>query len=170
MLEGLNQSKDELFGIVSHDLRSAVHLMLINTSRIRNLLSQQMVEDAILLSSDTERIAGTTQSLLNNLLYWSQGQTGRISYMQEKIHLQPLINQVCYDFLQIAASKKIDLFYTVDDNIYCTGDINSLKIVLRNLIDNALKFTPDHGVITVSAMQTEKHCRIILLLKTAVSG
>lgn len=159
-LEQLNRSKDQLFAIISHDLRSALHALGANISRIRTLFEQSMTEEARQLLENTGQISASTQSLLNNLLYWSMSQTGQVSFQFEQLALKPLIEQVCYDFRPIAASKKISLLDLVDYPFTCLADANALKIILRNLIDNALKYTAPQGSVIITAQQDEQRCRI----------
>lgn len=159
-LEQLNDSKDQLLAIISHDLRSAVHALGVNVARIKTLLQQAKTDEAILLAENTEQITASTQSLLNNLLYWSMSQTGQISFNFEQQVVKPLIEQVCYDFRPIAASKGVGLNDMVSYPFVCRADANSLKIILRNLIDNAIKYTPPQGLVTINVQQDEQHCRI----------
>ena len=161
-LERINESKDQLFSIIAHDLRSAVYSLQINISNLKSLLSRLVIKDAVVVAENSEQIINATQSLLNNLLYWSLSQTGEISYRPEKIALRPLLDQVCYDFLPVAASKNILLHYGLDEVFFFTGDMNSVKIVLRNLMDNAIKYTPAYGSITVSANVQANFCYITI--------
>lgn len=159
-LERLDESKNQLFSIVAHDLRSAVYTLQINVSGIKNLLKEGGQDQALLLASDTEHVITSTQSLLNNLLYWALSQTGQISHQPEKVDFQPILDQVCYDYYPIAAAKKLVLFVKVTPGLQCTIDVNSMKIVLRNLIDNAIKYTETGGIIIVSAWEAMERCHI----------
>jgi signal transduction histidine kinase len=161
-LEELNNSKIELFSIISHDLRSAVHALQINIARLKTLMSQFMSSTAIEVAGNTERLISTLQSLLNNLLYWALNQIGQTTYHPEPIALQPLINGICYDLQPLADAKHITLFYTLNEPFFCTGDVNSVKIIFRNLIDNAIKYTPDNGSVNISVRQEAVFCLITI--------
>lgn len=161
-LQELNQSKDQLFAIVSHDLRSAVHSLQISIAKLKTQLAQANIKDAMLMVGNAEQIILSLQSLLNNLLYWSLSQTGQLHFYPERFSLRRIINQVCYDFLPIAASKNIALYYTLASDLFCHADINSVKLILRNLIDNAIKYTPAHGAVTIAARQENNHCYITI--------
>jgi len=161
-LQALNQSKDQLFAIVSHDLRSAVHSLQISIAQLKTQLAEDNLEEAMLMAGTTEQIILSLQSLLNNLLYWSLSQTGQLNFYPERFSLRRIINQVCYDFLPIAASKNIALYYTLASDLFCHADVNSVKLVLRNLIDNAIKYTPAHGAITIAARQENNYCYITI--------
>lgn len=159
-LEEANESKNQLLSIIAHDLRSAVHALHVNMGKLKTALQKLLLKDAATLADETERLTGATQSLLNNLLYWSLSQTDQISYHLELVSLQPLLNGVCYDFLPLAASKSITLQYTLEQNFSCTCDVNTVKIIFRNLIDNAIKYTPAGGTVSVTARQEEELCAI----------
>ena len=159
-LERANESKNQLLSIIAHDLRSAVHALHVNMGKLKTALQKMLLKDAARLADETERLTGATQSLLNNLLYWSLSQTDQISYRPEAVSLQPLLNGVCYDFLPLAASKGIALLYTLEENFVCTCDVNTVKIIFRNLIDNAIKYTPAGGSVSLSARQEESFCAV----------
>jgi len=159
-LQQLSQSKDQLFAIISHDLRSAVHSLQINISQLKRLLTQNEVQEAMSLAENTEQIIFSTRSLLNNLLYWSLSQTGQLTFQPEKFSVRQVINEVCYDFLPIAASANIALYYSLTADFSCTADVNSVKLVLRNLVDNAIKYTPGNGAVTIAARQEDNYCYI----------
>lgn len=159
-LELLNKTKDQLFSIVAHDLRSPVHHLKINLSYLKESLSQNKIREATSLSENIEKISDNTYALLNNLLYWSLGQTGQLSLRREKLDLRMVIEQVCYDFNSIAALKRISLVNDVPAALYFYADINSIKIVFRNLLDNAIKYTHVNGTVSISARQSGDHCEV----------
>lgn len=159
-LTGANASKDQLLSLIAHDLRSAVHTLQINVGSLKTALQKRLLKDAEVLAESTERLISATQSLLNNLLYWSLGQSGQISHHPERVALQPLLNSVCHDLLPLAAAKSIALHYTLEQDVSCLCDVNTTKILFRNLIDNAIKYTEAGGIITVSARQEERACAV----------
>jgi signal transduction histidine kinase len=159
-LNQVNQSKNQLFSIIAHDLRSAVHALQINVSKMKTMLSQLLIKDTIVLVENTEQITVSTHSLLNNLLYWSLSQTGQLNFRRQKISVRDLIAQVCYDFVSIAEAKSIRLNYSAENDCSCIGDLNSVKIVLRNLVDNAIKYTGPSGSVDISVMRGKTECYV----------
>jgi signal transduction histidine kinase len=97
---------------------------------------------------------------LNNLLYWSLSQTGQLNFRRQRISLRDLIVQVCYDFVPIAAAKSIRLSYSAENDCSCIGDLNSVKIILRNLVDNAIKYTGPSGSVDVNVIRGRTECYV----------
>ena len=94
------------------------------------------------------------------MLHWAKAQTGQIIYKPEKINLATIIKEVLQISSSIAKIKNITLNYIQSDAIEVYTDVNMLKIVLRNLISNAIKFTNPNGKIEVSAIQNQNHIEI----------
>lgn len=159
-LFSLNEAKDQLSSIIAHDLRAFITVQKINLSKLRMALLQDSITEAISFTEIVETITNRTYALLNNLLYWSMSQTGQLSYKLEKLRARSIIEQVCYDFAPLASNKKIDLQNNVPEGLFFMGDLNSIKVVFRNLIDNAIKYTPANGALTISAEEGQDECRV----------
>ncbi|MFZ1289467.1 MAG: PAS domain S-box protein [Melioribacteraceae bacterium] len=150
-LKELNASKDKFFSIISHDLRSPF------TSIIG--FAEVMVEDLDNLSKDeikefTNSIyksSKNVQNLLENLLQWSRIQTGRIEFNPINFEINNLINDVMALYQVNAARKKITLVNLVEKQIKVNADKFMIDTVLRNLISNSIKFTPQGGNIKINA-------------------
>jgi signal transduction histidine kinase len=84
-------------------------------------------------------------------LQWSLTQTGHISYKPAAIKLSEIINETFNLLLGIAEQKHISLVSSVDENLFVLADENMIKTIIRNLLTNALKFTPAKGRITIKA-------------------
>lgn len=89
--------------------------------------------------------------LVDSLLYLSRTQVGKMRYYFEKLQLEELINNCVHDQLLQAKNKGISLQTNIGEIPPIRGDKDKLTDVLINLIDNALKFTSEHGKVTVSA-------------------
>lgn len=159
-LFSLNEAKDQLSSIIAHDLRAFMTVQKINLTKLKTALSQERISEAISFTEIAETISNRTHALLNNLLYWSLNQTGQLSFKRERLRLRNIIEQVCYDFAPLAFNKKIDLKNNVSEELYIAGDLNSLKVVFRNLVDNSLKYTPANGSIIISAEEGQEECYI----------
>jgi signal transduction histidine kinase len=159
-LELLNETKDQLFSIVAHDLRSPVHHLKINLSYLKDTLARNKIREATALSENIEKISDNTYALLNNLLYWSLGQTGQLSLQAEQHDAHMIIAQVAYDFNAGAALKRITISNEVPKGMHFYVDMNTAKIIFRNLIDNAIKYTHANGSITISGRIVNNTCEV----------
>ncbi len=149
MLEEDNKTKSKLLSIISHDLRTP----LVNTKGILNLVNQGMVPkeeaDELLQQLETQYI-GTT-SLLDNLLFWIKGQmTGRAN---DKMNVNLfLLIKALEDEQRLPLTKKsIQLHNNIDKSITIVAEKEMMRIVCRNLISNAIKFTNEHGSIKLDS-------------------
>lgn len=156
----LNTMKDRLFSIVAHDLRSPVHAIKTNVAGIQSALSNQNTQEAKALTDRTERTATNTWTLLDNMLHWALGQTNQLFFRPEKLHLATIINQVCHDYMPLAHAKAISLHKNIPTSIFILADLTSIKIIVRNLLDNAIKYTHQQGAITITATVVQQQCHI----------
>ncbi len=144
-LENLNANKDRLFSIIAHDLRSPFNYLL----NIVDLFEEDMDN----LSRDelkkfTQEFKLTTQNiyrLLENLLTWSQLQRETIKIKPIEFNLKDAITNALILFEKMAAQKGITIKIEVNDKLKVKSDPDLFSIVIRNLVSNALKFTPSGG-------------------------
>lgn len=149
-LKKLNATKDKLFSIIAHDLRSPFNsiigfseLLLSNVNNTENTQSEKYID---IINST----AKNTLILLDNLLNWAKSQTRDLSLRPETINLSKVIFEIFSIEKPIAKAKNISLNYSPPTNeIELYTDENLLKTVLRNLISNAIKFTNPNGNINV---------------------
>ncbi|WP_315824623.1 HAMP domain-containing sensor histidine kinase [Paraflavitalea speifideaquila] len=152
--------KDRLFSIVAHDLRSPVHAIKTNATNIQSAINDQNTEQVQLLTDRLSRTATSTWSLLDNMLHWALGHTNQLFFRPEKLHLLTIINQVCYDYTPLALTKGITIHKNVPANIFILADQTSVKIILRNLLDNAIKYTQPEGTISITVTHLPNQCNI----------
>lgn len=154
-LKKLNKLKDKVFSIIAHDLRGP----LVNLSEVLKMLNTDMISIAEFkalspkLSSD---IIYTTD-LLENILHWSRSQLK--GYGINKVHFDlrnMIINEVNYH-MPSATSKRIKIIHDVFPGIIVYADILMIQIVVRNILNNAIKFCNEEGEIIISAVYKEDH-------------
>ena len=144
----MNLTKDKFFSIISHDLK--------NPALAQRDAIQMLVNNARLWSADTltEYYGGLLKSatgqveLIYNLLNWAQVQTGRMTYSPDMFLLSSLLSDISL-IRNMAENKGINLTITIPDDAVVTSDINMLAAVVRNLLTNAVKFTPSGGTVTL---------------------
>ena len=154
-LDELNTSKDQLFSIVSHDLRSSVNaLKTSNTKLLDNLESRNYSELDKLLHNNIA-IAHGSYNLLDNLLHWALLQTRQLYFHKESLHLLSIVQHIAFNYKPLMLDKNISFEIRVDPSAFVEADQSSLKIILRNLMDNAIKFTNENGTISIYTIETE---------------
>ncbi|NHB68722.1 transporter substrate-binding domain-containing protein [Perlabentimonas gracilis] len=159
-LRELNATKDKLFSIIAHDLRSPFSAILG--------LSELLIEKHKDFYSDNSgkylRIINSTSkntlALLDNLLAWAKSQTGNNTFMPETTSLQAVINGIFEELKSIANIKNVTLDNVQTDDIEVYADVNMLKTILRNLVSNAIKFSHPHGKIAISAVKIQNNIEI----------
>lgn len=150
-LAELNASKDKFFSIISHDLKSSFNILLgYSTLLVENIERCSPAE----LASQAQKLQTSAQklyTLLENLLTWSRIQRGAMQYEPEPIPLNDLIEETIDLFLSQAEHKTIILQDTSSPDLQVYADYQMLHTILRNLLSNALKFTPAGGRVEISA-------------------
>lgn len=147
-LDELNATKDQLFSIVSHDLRSSVNALKTSNAKLSATLETKNYDQLHQLIIQNSTIANGAYSLLDNLLHWAMLQTKQLYFHKESIHLYSIVQQIEYNYKPLLLDKAITFENLVSKNIFIFVDLDSLKIVLRNLLDNAIKFSNKDGKIS----------------------
>lgn len=159
-LEQSNAEKTKLMSIISHDLRAP----LINIHSYLELLNENEVnnEERPVLEKELLNATNNTMQMLSNLLYWSKSQMEGASVHLEEVDLfSALKNTLEMEKLQ-AYKKDITLNYLINDKVTVIADINMLQLVVRNLISNAIKFTPQGGIINIDSQLIKHNCKITI--------
>lgn len=146
-LKELNSTKDKLFSIIAHDLRSPFDNIIGLTELILdNSIDYEESKKYIKILNTN---AKNTLILLDNLLNWAKSQTGQLSYKPEKLLLSNVIKEIIALNILHADNKSIAINYSPSEEIIVFADENMLRTVLRNLISNAIKFTNINGTINI---------------------
>ena len=154
-LKELNESKDKLFSIISHDLRSPFNSLLgfseiLNTEF--NTLTHEEVKQYLKVIYDT---AKNLFGMTNNLLHYSRFQMGKIEFKPVVINLRKVINNTLKLLHGNLLKKNITVIHNVDKTINVVADEELLNSVLQNIISNSIKFTENSGEITITAIVTK---------------
>ena len=162
-LNELNTTKDQLFSIVSHDLRSSVNALKTSNSKLIESLENKNYNELDQLLHTNSGIANGAYSLLDNLLHWALLQTKQLYFHKESVHLYSIVQQIEYNYKALLSDKAIVFENRVSKNNFINVDLDSLKIILRNLLDNAIKFSNEKGLIKIYTEDTETNfCRCII--------
>lgn len=162
-LDLLNLTKDKLFSIVSHDLRSSVNALKTSNGQLFEHLETKNWTQVDVLLQGNSSITNSIYNLLDNLLNWSLLQTKQLYFDLEPLHLSSVVQQVAYNYRPLMLYKNIGFDCAIPDEAYVLADLDSVKIILRNLLDNAIKFSRQEGKIKVySEMGTAGYWNLVV--------
>ncbi len=162
-LDELNATKDKLFSIVSHDLRSSVNALKTSNVKLIATLESKNYNELDQLLHTNSSIANSSYNLLDNLLNWALLQTKQLYFHQESQHLFSVIQQIEYNYKPLFLDKKIAFSNAVSKDVFVFVDLDSFKIILRNLLDNAIKFSKSEGKISIYTQDSDdKFCHLVV--------
>lgn len=152
-----NLTKDKLFNVLAHDLRSPFNSMIGFMNLLHNnydKLSKKEITNYIQIIYEGLE---DTYELLNNLLIWSKNQKGVLEVNPIMHNLFLLSKNTLEAMLISVKEKSIDLKFKIKPDITAFVDENLYQTILRNLVSNAVKFTPKNGSICIDAELIQNH-------------
>ncbi len=159
-LEKLNQTKDKFFSIIAHDLKNpfdALLGLLAELDEHYEEFDEKMKKEII---SSLLQSSQTTFNLLINLLEWSRSQRGLLENKPEKNSLHNVAEAVLEFTFSRAKFKKQEVKNLIDEDLVVYADPQLLQGILINLVNNAIKFTPQQGKIEITAEITTKEVSV----------
>lgn len=157
-LNNLNAAKDKLFSIISHDLRSPVASLkaLMSIMGKSNLSEREFVSTVEKLKSRLDSVYDD----LDNMLEWAQSQLKGLQVNTESFDLKLLADLKIELFREAARIKSITLINDIEKGSYVLADKNHISLALRNLLANAIKFTPYGGCVRVYCSDQDEQMEI----------
>jgi len=153
-LEQANNSKNKLFSIISHDLRSP----LATLQAMLLMFDKEYItgEKMVTLSGQLLETVKRTTAMMDNVLYWAMSQMDGIRLEKQVFDIRELVISNLGNYNKQAGDKKIVLINKLDQATNVMADPNTIDIVLRNLVSNAIKFCTENDSITISSMIRER--------------
>jgi PAS domain S-box-containing protein len=149
-----NEQKDKIYSVIAHDLRGPFSPIMGFAEMLQedaDTLSKQELKE---YANNIYISAKRQHELLDDLLDWSRLQLDKISIAREDIELSQLAQNTVNILSELAAQKSISLTNNIPPTTV-RADRNIVNTVLRNLISNAIKFTPEKGSITVAVIEKD---------------
>ncbi|QHS58632.1 sensor histidine kinase [Chitinophaga agri] len=159
-LEQLNQKKDKLFSIIAHDLQSPLNSIITTLHLIAEYDLEE--EEKKMLGDELLTLTKNTSSLLTNLLTWSKLQMDGKGVRLSNENVHDAVERVLTIQRLLADKKSVSIVSRVDPDVYITADHNMLELIIRNLINNSIKFTPSGGHIEISLHIQENNCHLMI--------
>ncbi|KDN55183.1 sensor histidine kinase [Flavobacterium seoulense] len=166
-IKKLLKDRNQFFSIIAHDLRGplggSVGLSEILAENFDEYSNEEIKEISQMLHQSSKN----SYKLLENLLDWSQVQTGMIEFSPRKIGLNALIKENVEFNKNAALNKNITLLFESAEFIEVQADKNMIDTIVRNLLTNAIKFTKKDGEVTVR-MEKQTQRAVVSITDTGV--
>jgi signal transduction histidine kinase len=154
-LEEINETKDKLFSIIAHDLRSPFQVLKSASEILINDLDSFNKEDIQQIAGELRTTVNNQRDVVDNLLTWVQLQRGKIEANPRRIFLYDKVKIVTEQLKMHIENKNISIFNNVPNDTVVTGDMDMLQIVISNLIYNAIKYSNPGGVIEINTIKSD---------------
>ena len=168
LLNDLISTNDKLLSFISHDLKNSFSTMasIIETfSENYQKLDPDDIKDALKVLS---RHSKTNYQLFENLLQWARSKSGELPLKKEQINLPMFISSLQEQFKETLDAKKIKIELLIEDGLEVLADRYMLESIVKNLINNAIKFTPEKGRIEIDAVAGKNN--VLLSIKDTGIG
>ena len=150
-LEVSNATKNKFFRIIAHDLRNPISTLVGSTGFILTDIDSFDKDKMKRIIEELNKLSLTTYTLLENLLDWSTSQMGEIAFDPKPLELLSLVKENLELVKSKIDEKNIRMEIDIPENLMVLADENMIHNIIRNLITNAVKFTPDNGHIRIFA-------------------
>ncbi|WP_298549497.1 hybrid sensor histidine kinase/response regulator [uncultured Parabacteroides sp.] len=151
-LENTIESRDTLYSVIAHDLRSPLGSLKMMNNAILMMVDKNQVSDEVyemlqMMNKTSEEIF----QLLDNLLKWAKNRLNKQNIYRQQVDINSIVNSTAEIFIPMATQKGISIALEgLDKELMGSIDIDMVKTIVRNLVSNAVKFSYEKGVITVS--------------------
>jgi signal transduction histidine kinase len=150
-LAEMNATKDKFFSIIAHDLKNPA---VAQRDALRTLVRNASLWDTHTLTGYCNELLKSAEGqvvLILDLLGWSRLQTGRMTCMPRPFYLAARLRADIALIRNTAVKKGVTFIDRIPDDAHVTADSNMISTIVRNLLANAVKFTPSGGTVTLSA-------------------
>ncbi|MCU4156186.1 hypothetical protein J1N10_09360 [Carboxylicivirga sp. A043] len=163
-LEQSSQSKDRILSIIGHDLRGPVG-GLKELVELYMELPELEPQDVTNLLQSARVSSSSTYYLLENLLTWANSQRGEISYSPQTTPIYPVVKQTVQLLEQSINNKNVDFIIDVQKSLSLKVDVNMFRTVIRNLVSNAIRYTPENSLVSIAATISDHEVRFTVIDK-----
>ena len=155
-----NLFNEKLISFISHDLRSPMSALL-NTSHIfKYYIGKNDFRNLLKASTEIDLTIRNINNMLDNLLHWHLSNTGKIANRPSLINLCEVFDNCTELYEEYARSKSIDFTYGVRDEAYVYADFTMVLESVKNVLCNAIKYSPNYSSIYISISKLENYAKI----------
>ncbi len=163
-LNNLNVLKDRLISVLAHDLRAPLSTLrgLFSLLQDESISHQQMLDMIPTVLKKLEY----TSDFLDTLLFWINSQMDNFESSAKNFYVKEIVAYETDNYREQAALKGINIVDNVEDDVIALADPNSIRIVIRNLITNAIKFSKENDTIEIFTTQQDSDTHTISVKDT----
>jgi two-component system, sensor histidine kinase and response regulator len=151
-----SETNAKFISIIAHDLKGPFCTIMISLALLKEKLDQNKIQDVEKYFNNTLNSAKRALNLLESLLKWTISQNREKSFNPVKIILFELIEEEIENFNTSAGQKQIILKHSIAHDLQISADLQMVKTILRNLIENAIKYTNTRGEVTINASESNQ--------------
>ena len=159
----LNATKDKFFTIISHDLKSPFNSILGFTNLLAEDYNKFDETQKRKIISSLRESSQLAYKLLENILTWARTQTGRIEINKELLNLNKLVETSIAPYKDNASKKNIEIATNIPPDTKLSIDRNTSMTFIANLVNNAIKYTPEGGTITINYHENEDNIELHII-------
>ncbi len=159
-LENANATKNKFFSILSHDLRSPLATYYSYAEVLEFCSQHNDTEKLLTLGNELKSSSANLLDLLDNLLQWGVNQMGTQNSLPTTVSIRDVVLMEVEHLQHVSNKKNIAVNIEIPTTLTLFVDINNLSITIRNLINNAIKFTPEGGTVSIVAEDSVQHTKL----------
>ncbi len=150
-LKASNDTKDKIFSVLAHDLRSPINNLLDLTDTVNFLVNNNRSEELLTLGSEIQKKTNRLKTLIDNILHWSLQQQNKTFLIANNFKIIGPIDNTIKLYSTLAGEKNITFKKDISPSVTINADYSAFELIMRNLIYNAIKYSYIGGTITISS-------------------
>jgi K+-sensing histidine kinase KdpD len=161
-LQRMQKDQQQIFAVISHDLRSPFTGILGLSKMLHEKAGTLKPERLALMANGILESSLKVYQLLDEILQWSRNQLGAINVELNATSLNPLIIETLDLMKESFALKKLNVTHHQNENAVAMVDVNLTKTIIRNLLANAIKYTPEQGNIHIETLSSDNEIKLVI--------
>jgi PAS domain S-box-containing protein len=156
-------SKEKIFSIIAHDLKEPFNTLIGFSGLLQKNYDKYDDEKRKYFIENLNAVANNTYAFIQNILDWAAAQTGKLAYKPESFSIKTILDEILILFAESVKKKEIKIIIAdYLSNINVCADKNMVQTILRNLLMNAIKFTPIGGKIIVNIEKLKSKIKLCI--------
>lgn len=157
-LQRTDETKNKLFSIVAHDLKRPIN-MLTGLLQVEGMIPEKELQD---YKKQVKESVNGISGLVDNVLTWAKSQLEGFQVDMKQTRLNDLFDKELEVYKEQAGLKGIELNAKIPEKLEVVSDLNHIALIVRNIVNNSIKFTPSNGQISIIAKAKKNHVDIVI--------